>query len=158
MAWPPGSRHRDINIQQRQPFTQRKRGGLELSFEPQIEGLQVFDAVFLQLFRRIRRPAFGIVCIRKRGIDVGHKPDQQALKLLEENSSQYFLALCDLNLPDAPNGEVVPAILARNIPVVVVSALDNLMKGAAGSAVQSANLLLGLPETDGLGMLPVYPA
>ncbi|MDE8731453.1 diguanylate cyclase response regulator, partial [Desulfovibrio desulfuricans] len=27
-----------------------------------------------------------------------------------------------LNLPDAPNGEIVPAILARNIPVVVVSA------------------------------------
>ena len=47
---------------------------------------------------------------------------EQALKLLEEDSSQYFLALCDLNLPDAPNGEVVPAILARNIPVVVVSA------------------------------------
>ena len=42
--------------------------------------------------------------------------------------------------------------------LVVVCALDNLMKGAAGSAVQSANLLLGLPETEGLGMLPVYPA
>lgn len=42
--------------------------------------------------------------------------------------------------------------------LLVVSALDNLMKGAAGSAVQSANLLLGLPETDGLEMLPIYPA
>src|SRR5690349_10081242 len=30
MAWPPGARHRDIHIQQRQPFTQRKRGDLEL--------------------------------------------------------------------------------------------------------------------------------
>ena len=44
------------------------------------------------------------------------------MKLLEDNASQYFLALCDLNLPDAPNGEIVPAILALNIPVVVVSA------------------------------------
>ena len=42
--------------------------------------------------------------------------------------------------------------------LVVVCALDNLMKGAAGSAVQSANILLGLPETEGLNMLPVYPA
>ncbi|NLB83449.1 MAG: N-acetyl-gamma-glutamyl-phosphate reductase [Synergistaceae bacterium] len=42
--------------------------------------------------------------------------------------------------------------------LVVVTAIDNLMKGAAGSAVQSANLLLGLDETAGLEMLPVYPA
>ncbi len=42
--------------------------------------------------------------------------------------------------------------------LLVVTAIDNLMKGAAGSAVQSANLLLGLDETAGLGMLPVYPA
>ena len=34
--------------------------------------------------------------------------------------------------------------------VVVVSALDNLVKGAAGQAVQNLNLLLGLPETAGL--------
>ena len=40
---------------------------------------------------------------------------------------------------------------------LVVSALDNLMKGAAGSAVQSANLMLGLPEVTGLNMQPVYP-
>ena len=47
---------------------------------------------------------------------------QQALQLLENTPSQYFLALCDLNLPDAPNGEIVPEILAQDIPVVVVSA------------------------------------
>ena len=38
------------------------------------------------------------------------------------------------------------------------SAIDNLMKGAAGSAVQCANLMFGLPETEGLDMMPVYPA
>lgn len=46
----------------------------------------------------------------------------EARQLLQADASQYFLALCDLNLPDAPNGEVVPEILANNIPVVVVSA------------------------------------
>ncbi|WP_168732569.1 GGDEF domain-containing response regulator [Desulfovibrio desulfuricans] len=45
-----------------------------------------------------------------------------ALALLDTDASPYFLALCDLNLPDAPNGEIVSEILARNIPVVVVSA------------------------------------
>ena len=34
--------------------------------------------------------------------------------------------------------------------VIVVSAIDNLGKGAAGQAVQCANLMLGLPETTGL--------
>lgn len=47
---------------------------------------------------------------------------QQALEFVKNDPSQYFLALCDLNLPDAPHGEVVPAILAHRIPVVVVSA------------------------------------
>ena len=42
--------------------------------------------------------------------------------------------------------------------LLVGSALDNLLKGAAGTAVQGANLMFGLPETSGLEMMPVYPA
>lgn len=42
--------------------------------------------------------------------------------------------------------------------MIAASALDNLMKGAAGSAVQCANLMTGLDETTGLDMMPVYPA
>jgi N-acetyl-gamma-glutamyl-phosphate reductase len=41
--------------------------------------------------------------------------------------------------------------------VVVVSAIDNLGKGAAGQAVQCANLMLGLPETAGLTAIGVTP-
>ena len=41
--------------------------------------------------------------------------------------------------------------------VVVLSALDNLVKGAAGQAVQCANLALGLDETAGLPVAAVYP-
>jgi N-acetyl-gamma-glutamyl-phosphate reductase len=37
--------------------------------------------------------------------------------------------------------------------VLVFSAIDNLWKGAAGQAVQDLNLMLGLPETEGLGMV-----
>jgi len=40
---------------------------------------------------------------------------------------------------------------------IVFSTLDNLMKGASGQAVQNANLLLGLPETMGLEMVPLFP-
>jgi N-acetyl-gamma-glutamyl-phosphate reductase len=40
---------------------------------------------------------------------------------------------------------------------VVVSAIDNLVKGAAGSALQNANIALGLPETAGLTTIGVAP-
>lgn len=41
----------------------------------------------------------------------------------------------------------------RDGQLVVIAAIDNLVKGAAGQAVQNLNLLLGLPETTGLGGL-----
>lgn len=41
--------------------------------------------------------------------------------------------------------------------LVAVAAIDNLVKGAAGSAVQSMNLMLGLEETTGLTQLPLHP-
>lgn len=42
--------------------------------------------------------------------------------------------------------------------IVVLAALDNLVKGAAGQAVQAANLLFGLAEDTGLATQPVMPA
>ncbi len=41
--------------------------------------------------------------------------------------------------------------------VVVLSVIDNLVKGAAGQAVQNCNLMFGFPETMGLTQLPVMP-
>lgn len=41
--------------------------------------------------------------------------------------------------------------------VVVVSAIDNLVKGAAGQAVQNMNLLCGFNEQLGLGIVPLFP-
>jgi N-acetyl-gamma-glutamyl-phosphate reductase len=41
--------------------------------------------------------------------------------------------------------------------VLVLSALDNLAKGASGGAVQAANVALGLNELDGLSMVGMYP-
>jgi len=42
----------------------------------------------------------------------------------------------------------------RNHRLVLISAIDNLVKGAAGQAVQNMNLMLGLDETAGLKMVP----
>src|SRR4030042_7215540 len=40
---------------------------------------------------------------------------------------------------------------------VIVTAIDNLVKGASGAAVQNMNVMLGYPETMGLDMLPLSP-
>jgi N-acetyl-gamma-glutamyl-phosphate reductase len=50
-----------------------------------------------------------------------------------------------------------PAIDLSSGRVIVVSAIDNLGKGAAGQAVQNANLVLGLDETAGLSVNGTAP-
>ncbi|WP_299587352.1 N-acetyl-gamma-glutamyl-phosphate reductase [uncultured Tateyamaria sp.] len=50
-------------------------------------------------------------------------------------------------------------VAADRLPgrVVVVAALDNLTKGSSGQALQNANLMLGIEETEGLMMAPLFP-
>ncbi len=45
----------------------------------------------------------------------------------------------------------------RTDTVIVISAIDNLVKGTAGGAIQSLNLALGIHETTGLPVAAVYP-
>ena len=45
----------------------------------------------------------------------------------------------------------------RSQTLIIVSAIDNLLKGASGQAVQNMNIMYGFDETDGLLNLPAYP-
>lgn len=45
----------------------------------------------------------------------------------------------------------------RTNRIIMMGAIDNLVKGAAGQAVQNMNLLFGLPETEGLTQPPMFP-
>ena len=54
---------------------------------------------------------------------------------------------CDINLKMDP----------RTGRVIICSCIDNLVKGAAGQAVQNMNLMFGLPETMGLRQAPLFP-
>ena len=49
------------------------------------------------------------------------------------------------------------AVDPRTKRVIMMGAMDNLVKGAAGQAVQNMNLLFGLPEEEGLLMPPLFP-
>ena len=48
-------------------------------------------------------------------------------------------------------------IEGRTGRIIAVGALDNLVKGAAGQAVKNINLMFGLPESEGLDLVPMFP-
>jgi len=50
-----------------------------------------------------------------------------------------------------------PTIDHRTGRLIVISCIDNLVKGAAGQAIQNMNLMLGLPEVTGIEALAIYP-
>ncbi len=45
----------------------------------------------------------------------------------------------------------------RTNRIIMMGAIDNLVKGAAGQAVQNMNLMFGLPENEGLNLVPMFP-
>ncbi len=57
------------------------------------------------------------------------------------------------------SNHVAIGVFADRIPgrAVIVSTIDNLVKGSAGQAIQNFNLMFGLPETLGLMQLPLFP-
>ncbi len=56
--------------------------------------------------------------------------------------------LCDINFKIDP----------RTNRIIMMGAIDNLVKGAAGQAVQNMNLMFGLPErAEGLELVPMFP-
>jgi N-acetyl-gamma-glutamyl-phosphate reductase len=69
-------------------------------------------------------------------------PDQQPRTSMTAGSNSAHLQA----VLDADSGRIV-----------VTSAIDNLGKGAAGQALQNANLMLGLPETAGLSTDGIAP-
>ena len=53
--------------------------------------------------------------------------------------------------------DIAPLVDKRTGRIIVVSAIDNLVKGASGQAVQNMNLVCGFPETMGLEGLALFP-
>ena len=57
------------------------------------------------------------------------------------------------------NQESIVLAAEDRIPgrVILVSVIDNLVKGGAGQAVQSFNIMMGWPETTGIGAPALWP-
>ncbi|MEX1253890.1 MAG: N-acetyl-gamma-glutamyl-phosphate reductase [Dehalococcoidia bacterium] len=99
----------------------------------------------------------------RAGADLGADPTARVRELF----SDFYRESIFVRVVDVPPSTkqtlgtndclVYPTVDARTDRLVIVSALDNLMKGGAGQGVQCLNLMLGLPEAAGLGGLALYP-
>lgn len=77
---------------------------------------------------------------------------------------EYFVRVLDAGVcPETRNVEgsnyvdVNIKVDPRTNRVIMMGAMDNLVKGAAGQAVQNMNLMFGLPEQEGLHQIPMLP-
>jgi N-acetyl-gamma-glutamyl-phosphate reductase len=84
----------------------------------------------------------------------GTTADTMRQCLAEFYAGEQFVRVYDRGLPELRcvqnTNRCDLAVTASGPMVVVVAAIDNLQKGASGQALQNMNLMLGLPETDGL--------
>jgi N-acetyl-gamma-glutamyl-phosphate reductase len=102
----------------------------------------------------------GYAALSKKGLDVGEKGVRDAYR--EFYRDEPFVRVVDAppqtkHVRGSNFCAVCPTIDARTGRLIVVSCLDNLVKGAAGQAIQNMNLMLGFPETAGLEELSLYP-
>lgn len=118
----------------------RQESGLEhLVFVPHL--LPVFRGILSTIYVR---PAHGVAAADMRDHLSEHWDAEPFLQVLEASEGQPELA--DVR---ATNRCLV-SVTAQDEHVVITSAIDNLMKGAAGQAIQNMNLMLGYPEPSGL--------
>jgi N-acetyl-gamma-glutamyl-phosphate reductase len=110
----------------------------------------------------------GILSSCYASVKDGRLPEGDAgKKRLRELYSDFYQGEPFLKVAKAPpatkhtlgNNDCIlyPTLDTRTNRVMVVSCLDNLVKGAAGQAIHNMNLMFGLPETEGLGQLALYP-
>ncbi len=101
----------------------------------------------------------------RRGIkDKGHKIDNIIRLYKKIYKNEPFIRILEKDrYPDIRNVrgnnicEIGIGINERTKTLIIVSAIDNLVKGASGQAVQNLNIMLGIEETTALNSLPVLP-
>jgi len=81
----------------------------------------------------------------------------------QKYESEYFIQLLAQELPEIKNvagsnfAQIGFRYDQRTKRLIIVSAIDNMLKGAAGQAVQNMNLIFDLPESTGLEATALFP-
>ncbi|MFA5519794.1 MAG: N-acetyl-gamma-glutamyl-phosphate reductase, partial [Spirochaetota bacterium] len=97
-------------------------------------------------------------------LDIKSNLDEQALKDLYADyfKESPFVLISDtspstVEVRGTNRCIIKPIRDKRTGKVLIISVIDNLMKGQSGNAVQNANIRLGFEETAGLDITPFYP-
>ena len=101
-----------------------------------------------------------VTCI----VETAHGPDYLREVLADAYAGEPFVHLLPQGVAPATrmvrgSNHVVMNVFADRIPgrAIVIAAIDNLVKGSSGQAIQNFNLMFGLPETMGLEQAPLFP-
>jgi N-acetyl-gamma-glutamyl-phosphate reductase len=101
-----------------------------------------------------------VTCI----VETAHGPDHLRDVLAETYAGEPFVHLLPVGVAPATrmvrgSNHVVINVFADRVPgrAIVIAAIDNLVKGSSGQAIQNFNLMFGLPETMGLEQAPLFP-
>jgi N-acetyl-gamma-glutamyl-phosphate reductase len=140
----PGHRHRP---ETRESLAQVAKREIGLIFNAHLTPMN--RGIFATLYARITKDTDFQALFEKRYakepfVDVmpaGSHPDTRSVRAANT---------CRIAVHRPPEG-------ARSDTVVVLSVIDNLVKGASGQAVQNMNLMFGLPEATGLDQIAVVP-
>ena len=101
-----------------------------------------------------------VTCI----VETPHGPDALREVLASRYADEPFVHLLPPGVAPATrqvrgSNHVVVNVFADRVPgrAIVIAAIDNLVKGSSGQAIQNFNLMFGLPETLGLAQAPLFP-
>ena len=120
----------------------------------QVSGLEEGELSFTAHLLPVDRGILETIYFRAKGISSAEEllaiyekryAGEPFLRMYQPGSMPDLHAVAHTNFCD-----IGVTLYARTGRAVVVSAIDNLVKGAAGQAVQNMNLMLGYAETEGL--------
>ena len=101
-----------------------------------------------------------VTCI----VETQHGPDYLRERLADAYASEPFVHVLPAGVAPATrmvrgSNHCVINVFADRVPgrAIVIAAIDNLVKGSSGQAIQNFNLMFGLPETMGLEQAPLFP-
>jgi N-acetyl-gamma-glutamyl-phosphate reductase len=122
-----------------------KAKGATLDFVPHVIGAT--RGILSTMHARLTRSATTADLLARYREYFAGQPFVRVLDVPPMLKGQAGSNYCDISLVVADDGR----------RVVVMSSIDNLMKGQSGSAMQNLNLMFGLDQTAGLDRTPLYP-
>jgi N-acetyl-gamma-glutamyl-phosphate reductase len=144
-----GFRPYNVGVHRHEPEIQkevRKLSGVKVMFVPHL--LPMSRGILTSVYGHLGRPLTTGQALDLYRATYRNEP---FIRILDEGSFPdtrfvRFSNYCDIGLKVFDDGRIV-----------VASAIDNLVKGASGQAVQNMNIAMGIDETQGLMQLPQYP-